>query len=250
MSRALLEFLNGGNQGLFQSLLDTLGPDPNIVWYPSAGTDFRPLLLLSSQYADIQAFPASQTIAPDMFLFTDYYPWKTSTLLDTPLIYKDKHTEVMVADAEMLPSLYLPLNPEILVYLHQKPRAYGRVVFLKVQIRSDLLGTLEYPVLYVFNENEAFCSKVLLPKKARISHIFYERFGATFGGGKAYGSWLLNVMKRLQTSQLICRWMHDQIDTGDEAAWKWYPNLRGVPCKLTEMRTTRKPRLYWCKVEW
>lgn len=249
MSRALLEFLNGGNQGLFRSLLDTLGADPNIVWYPSAGTDFRPLLLLSSQYADIQSFPASEVITPDIFLFTDYYPWTTSTFLDTPLIYKDKHTEVQFTDAEMLPSLYLPLDPEILTFVNPKPIAYGRVVFLKVQIKSDSLGILECPVVYVFNENEAFCSKVLLPQNARISHIFYERYGNGFGGGKASGNWLLGVMKRLQTSQFIYQWMHDQMDIGDEAALMLYRNLQGIPCKLTEMRTTRKPRLTWCKVE-
>jgi hypothetical protein len=249
MSRALLEYLNGDNNGLFRSVLDTLGPDPNIVWYPSAGTDFRPLLLLSPQYADVLGLQSQEIPFPDIFLFSDYYPWESSSFLDTPLIYKDKHTEVVFTDVEMLSPRYLPLDPEILLFLDRKPKAYGQVIFLKVQIKSDLLGTLEYPVLYVFNENEAFCSKVLLPQKARISHIYYQRYGNGFGGGLASGYWLLNVMKRLQTSNFIYQWMHGQMDIGDKAALMLYPNLRGVPCNLKEIRNTRKPRFIWCKVE-
>lgn len=249
MSRALLEFLNGGNQGLFRSLLDTLGADPNIVWYPSANDDFRPLLFLSPQYAKIYPSSEQKDVFPDIFLFTDYFPWRNPPFLDNPLIYKDNRTKVIIKEMELLPNLPLPLDPDILHFPNPVPVAYGKVIYFLVEVESILLGALKYPVLYVFNENEAFCSKVLLPQNARISHIFYERYGNGFGGGKASGNWLLGVMKRLQTSQFIYQWMHDQMDIGDEAALMLYRNLRGIPCKLTEMRTTRKPRLTWCKVE-
>ena len=46
MSIELLKFLNGNNNGLLKAFIDKVGDNPNIAWYPSAGTDFKPLLYL------------------------------------------------------------------------------------------------------------------------------------------------------------------------------------------------------------
>ncbi len=249
MSRALLEFLNGGNQGLFRSLLDTLGADPNIVWYPSANDDFRPLLFLSPQYAKIYPSSEQKDVFPDIFLFTDYFPWRNPPFLDNPLIYKDNRTKVIIKEMELLPNLPLPLDPDILHFPNPVPVAYGKVIYFLVEVESILLGALKYPVLYVFNENEAFCSKILLQYNARITHVIRKRYGSGWGGGYANGLWLLGILKKLRATDFLFVNIPDRLGRGDEAALRLYPNLWGAPPRLIEFRKVYKSELIWCKVE-
>jgi len=239
MSKELLYHLNGNKNGILKEYLDSIKEPLNIAWYPSAGEDFRPMLYLSHKYSEINPAPIPETIFPNFFIYSDYFPWSTSTFLDTPIIYKDRNTKVEVLKIEELPRLDLPLDSDI-VYFPEGSVATGRVLFLKIKITSKQLHELQYPLIYAFVENEPFCSKILLPMNCSISHIIHVRYGdGCGGGGKSSGVWLLNVLKRLNCKIYIADAKSTPL-SGDEAAYKKYENLRG---ETPEMKALCKIRL-------
>ena len=181
MSKELLINLNGNKKGLFHKWLNNFDGDPRIAWYPSSGTDFRDLMYLHSEFA--KQNPASQPDPqePDIFLHTDYFPWKRSKFLDTPEIYRDDRTRITVKAIEELDRCDLTLDDQ-LVDSPKGSVATGRVIFLEVEVSSTVLGNYSYPVVYAFVDNASFCAKKMLPINARCSHIVHVRFGGGLGG--------------------------------------------------------------------
>jgi hypothetical protein len=236
MSKELLTFLNGNKKGKFKSYLENLSDNPSIAWYPSAGSDFRALLYLNPKYSELNPASQEEKLFPEIFIFTDYYPWTTSTFLDSPIIHDDGRTQITVNTIEELPGLYLPVDKEI-VDFPEGSIATGKVLFLEVLVKSNLLGDFKYPVIYAFVENEPFCSKVLLLHKSIISHIIHIRYGGgACGGGKSSGIWVQNVLRQLNCKVFVTDG-HYSLQSGDMAAYKLYPNLFGKP---TQMKITRK----------
>jgi hypothetical protein len=224
---------------------------PTLCWYPSAGTDFRSLLYLSPAYAKLH--PASQTesVFPDLFIFTDYFPYSSSDFLDSRLIFEDEHTKIVVESIERLPNLHTTLDNEIVDFLEIEPHL-NVVVFMQLKVTSLQLGEYTVPVIYAFVENESFCSTVLLDQKATISHIIRIRYGGGCGGGgNCKGNWIYNVLPSLQSSIVITDNFNDLapvvLDStkttnevqGDEMAIKRYANLayQGKKLKFTTIRT-------------
>lgn len=217
MSRQLLNNLNGSKRGQFKSFLDSFQGDPRIAWYPSAGEDFRALLYLHPAYSGLNPPTAPEPLPPDIFLFTDYYPWQNSAFLDSKNIFTDGRTRVFIEDMEELPRVDLRLHEE-LVDFPKGSTATGRVMYLKIKIYSDRLGCITYPVLYAFAENETFyCDKLIL-NTATITHIIHVRYGGGCGGGgNASGIWLLNVLKKLNCELFITDG-HHHWQAGDDFA--------------------------------
>jgi hypothetical protein len=248
MSLQLLHRLNGNKKGAFHNWLKALNEEPRIAWYPSAGEDFRPLMFLHPSSTQLIK---GEPQFPNIFLFTDYFPWKDSTFLDSKIIYQDEETKVTVEELEMLPDLTLPLDPEI-VHFPEGSHATNKVVFLNVKISSNKLGNITYPVLYAFAENETFFSEILLPNNALISHILRIRYGGGMGGGGyARGTWLLHVLGVLKTKELIAD-NHDigigiyNEGTGDRFFLEQHPSIPRMPCdNLEPIRTT--PSEKWSK---
>jgi hypothetical protein len=226
MSRELLLDLNGNRNGRLRAWLDRFEGTPRIAWYPSAGQDMRDLLYLSPQYAS--RFPGTEPDprCPDIFLHTDYFPWRDSTFLDSYQVHDDGRTSVRIAHIEQLPRLDLPLDRQ-LVHIPEGSSATGRVVFLELDVRSNLLGQFTVPLIYAFVENSAFCALKLLPNRAAISHLIHVRYGGGVGGGgSASGIWLLNVLRQLKCECLVSDGHYYRQD-GDERAYQLYPALRG-----------------------
>lgn len=206
MSLKLLKNLNGNSKGelyRFIKRFDDEKKEPRIAWYPSAGDDFRPLLYLSTRY--INSYPAQgfEPLPPELFLFTDYFPWESGKFLDTQRIYSDLITGITVKSIEELPKLNLPIS-EKLVHFPKGSIATNRVVFMTIEVYSDKLGMFTMPVLYCFAENTAFCCELLLKSKAHISHVVHVRYGGgMFGGGNASGAWILRALKLLGAEVFI-----------------------------------------------
>ncbi len=238
MSKQLLYNLNGNRNGNFRRYLDNFNGEPRIAWYLSAGTDFRPLLYLSPQFAEISTpNNGDDPVPPDIFLFTDYFPWSQSDFLDTPNIHIDDRTEVLVTSMEELPPFNMPLDPEI-VDFPEGSIATSRVIFMEVTVNSTVLGKISYPVIYAFAENESFCAEKILQYHGKISHIIHVRYGGGCGGGgRASGIWINNVLKRLYCEVLITD-DHYSMQTGDKWAQKRYPvlALQGRPPKFVPIR--------------
>jgi hypothetical protein len=204
MNRQLLLNLNGNKIGQLKKFLDDFNGEPRIAWYPSAGSDFRPLLYLHPKFSELNPPSIQEPQPPDLFLFTDYYPWGNSNFLDNKEIYSSKKTKITIEHIEELPRLnLLPLHKE-LVQFQEGSLATDRVVFMRIAIESDRLGSFTYPIIYAFAENETFYCKKLIPQNAKISHIIHVRYGSGCGGGGwATGAWLLNVLKNLDTELFI-----------------------------------------------
>ncbi len=236
MSKELLSSLNGNKAGHLKKFIDEFKGEPRIAWYPSAGTDFRALLYLHPRYSELHPASENEPASPDIFLFTDYYPWQNSTFLDTNTIYSDTRTHVTIEHIEELPQLNLPLNRE-LVHFPNGSSATDKAIFLKVRIHSDKLGSITYPVVYAFAVNETFYCNKMIPNKATISHIIHVRYGGGLGGGGyASGIWLLNVLKQLKCELLISDG-HYHWQRGDEFALENCPSIpRESDAKLTSIR--------------
>lgn len=238
MSRQLLTELNGSKNGALKKFINTFVGEPRIAWYPSAGVDFRALLYLSPQYAASDPVNVEEPQTPDIFLFTDYFPWDKSDFLDSRVIFSDERTEIFVEHIEELPRLnLLPLHPE-LVNFPNGSRATDRAVFLTIKVVSKTLGTFFYPIIYAFAENETFYCKKMIPFKARISHVIHIRYGGGMGGGgKASGIWIQNVLKPLGSEVFITD-NHYGMQSGDEFAFRFCPYIpKHFECELQLLRT-------------
>jgi hypothetical protein len=216
MSIQLLKELNGNNTGIFSQFINTQKTCPRIAWYPSAGSDFRALLFLSPLYAKANPANSPEPSSPDLFLFTDYFPWENSKFLDTAIIHDDGRSKVTVEEIEELPKIDLPLHKEIVDFSKIKITT-NRVVFMNVRIESKSLGTFKFPIVYIFSENEAFFCEKMLPAKAKISHIIHIRYGGGLGGGgKARGGWISRILKQVGCEVLVSDGRHNEMGSGDE----------------------------------
>ena len=239
MSKQLLLNLNGNINGELRKFLNECKGEPRIAWYPSAGEDFRALLYLDARYSKINPTKEIEPESPDIFLFTDYYPWSNSRFLDHRIIYSDTRTSVYIEHIEELPKLNLQLHKE-LVHFPEGSSATDRVLFLKIRINSDRLGSISYPVIYAFAENETFYCQKLFPNKAMISHIIHVRYGGGLGGGgSATGVWIINVLKNLKC-ELFVTDGHYHWQSGDRFALTMCSSIqRDSQVKLTPIRVIK-----------
>lgn len=237
MSRQLLLSLNGSKRGAFHRWLSNFKGEPRIAWYPSAGEDFRDLLYLHSSFTERMPAEASEPAPPDLFLHTDYYPWSTSTFLDSRAIHFDGRTSVTVKSIEELPRCDLALDDQI-VHFSEGSNATGRVLFLEVEVYSNVLGSFSAPVIYVFAENGAFCAERILPNNGKFSHIIHIRYGGGLGGGgSSAGIWLLNVLPRLGCECFVTDGRHNR-QRGDVRTYEIYPELAG-PEETSQLKPIR-----------
>ncbi len=222
MSRRLLQALNGNNTGKLAEYLKTLDRDPRIAWYPSSGEDFRDLLFLHKSYND-ENISGKVPEPPEFFIHTDYFPWSTSTFLDTPIIHDDHRTKITVTALEELPGLNLPLDKEIVAF--DGSHATGKVLYLELQVESNRFGSFTARLIYAFVENEAFCARVALPNAGRLSHVVRVVYGSGFGGGYATGIWLQNILPRVGCEVFVTDDRHYSWSRGDIEAVRLYPEL-------------------------
>ena len=227
MSKQLLLNLNGNHSGHFKKFLDGLQHEPRIAWYPSAGNDFRALMFLDPLYRDAFLPGINLPAPPDLFLYSDYFPYEYGELpwsgqRYSEVMYRDKKTTVKIESLEELLRISLPVHSH-LVISEAGPRT-NRVFFMQVAVESSLLGTICYPVLYVFSENEAFCAEKMLPQQAKLSHIILVRYGSGFGGGRCSGSWISHVLKKLDCENFVTDGHHVN-DPPDYFLTRTYPSL-------------------------
>ncbi len=236
MSKKLLLDLNSGRNGLFKSFIDGLRNEPRICWYPSAGEDFRALMYLSEKYI-LELNPSSEEepLPPDIFVFTDYYPWSPSTFLDNRTIYADSRTSVYIKDLEELPKTNLKLHKE-LVDFPEGSIVTGRTIFMNIVIDSNRLEKITYPVLYCFAENEEFYLKKIQANKGIITHVVHVRYGGGLGGGgRASGAWIVNALEKIGCEIFITD-RHHHFQDGDYFAMDYCSLPKNVNLNMREIR--------------
>ena len=240
MSKQLLYNLNGGKNGAFRNWLAGLKGEPRIAWYPSAGKDFRDLLYLHPGFAERSQPTRLDPSLPNIFLHTDYFAKAFLQFIDNRTLHIDKRTSVIIKSLEELPRCDLPLDSQI-VHFSSGSTATGRVLFLEIEIQSNVFGVFTRPVIYAFVENAAFCAEKILPQQGRLSHIIHVRYGGGCGGGgKSTGIWLLNILQRVNCECFITD-DHFGKQKGDKRVYELYPNLSGPESvvQLERIRTIK-----------
>jgi hypothetical protein len=242
MSKLLLNNLNGNRRGLFKQFLDSFSGNPRIAWYPSAGEDFRALMYLNDAFSRREPCKGIEPAAPDLFLYTDYFPWTFSQFLRTPILYRDERTTIEIIDMERLPNVNLPLHEE-LVHFPEGGDFNDQALFMYVRVRSSVFGEFVRPVLYVFAENETFYAAKMRRFQAQISHVIHVRYGGGYGGGgNSAGAWLLNVLKDLHCELFITDG-HHHWQNGDDFALTLCPEIpREVNVELKRIRQIHEMR--------
>lgn len=158
--------------------------DERILWYPSAGRDYRDIMEMSEQRRtqhDIR-------IAPNIFCHTDYMHDWTGLDEHAPIVmHQNKHTLVTVVEKH---PLRLTLGNQIHTQIDHDDFRYPKkagnplIFFLRVKIRCDLLGEIDAHVFYFLFENYHFLEELVLKKRLAVTHLIKVRQGCGFGGCK------------------------------------------------------------------
>jgi len=171
----LSKILRGKNeeaQKQLDELFNSLGDNPKILWYPSAGKDYSILKLANVKIAKNIGINES----PDLFIYTDY---NKELRPKEGILFKDDETKVVVEAKEVYP---LDINPSLVKYeIHllyalpenapEKPEVY----LLHLEIKSHNSEKIEKPLLYFLFENMNFFWEVLFKHRINLTYLVKKR---------------------------------------------------------------------------
>lgn len=172
-----------------------------ICYYPSSGTDLTDIDFFGSgrklweeRRDGSPAAPESEN-SPDLFLHTDinfYQEFASGTDL-SPRECGMQGTCEVVSYRE-LPSLEAP-NAIYDNFAHS-----GKCFEYRLRVWGS---ENEKTLIWCLCENEALVSKILLAHGIRVPFIWSRNWS----GGKTYGTWLANILDRLETKKLYVDWL-------------------------------------------
>ena len=149
--------------------------ETNILYYPSAGQDFRPFVFSKKQclmHCEIEDL--GHYIEPTLLIFSDYFPYNDSTLFDTKVLFSDANTFITIEEYCEL----IPLKGEYNYFFNTEyiecnsSSATGKAIYFNVKIWSHV--TKEYyckDAIYFFYENTNLIDQLFLRHKLQVSHI-------------------------------------------------------------------------------
>ena len=179
-------------------------PYPRILYYPSAGTDFRPLLYANDHFVKSAADydPESRFQQPNLFVFSDYYPWHDVDFWQNIILYDQPEGLIEVLDrCEIKPEpreYQLYLNPD---YIDLDPSVMtGKAYLLKVNVHLRDLGySYETNVLYFFYENVNLIHELFVRHHLNIHALVWQRDGYSLcGGGRLQHNFMLPLSIKLR----------------------------------------------------
>ena len=208
----------GGDQGFhqrgnFERLMRAFlrdGPK-NVLWYPSAGEDLRPLFFFSDAFNHIVRAKRESTVdipqKPDLFIFTSlchnqrFWPSRILEAAEFNFLSRGQHSKIY----EDRRSTIRVMN-HTTVYMNRKkhpfvkgyatfgadPREYHRPdgYWLELELTSKKFPEVKERIklLYLFHENIHFWdswivgSGLFVPEKLRLQSLVCSREGLGFGG--------------------------------------------------------------------
>jgi len=209
----LLKGKNERSQERLSKLFDSLRDNPKILWYPSAGGDYRDILELSKVEIDEKNIRGRINIvadygipAPDLFIHTDYdkkttyYEW-----LKKGVLFYDGKTKVIAKGIYPLsidPSVKYEINRNFVDFPELAPQN-PEIYLLDLEIISNKLGKIEKPVIYFLFENINFFREVLLKHRINVTYIVKVREGCGYGGNRKSVSNIYPYFSVLKTEYLI-----------------------------------------------
>jgi len=208
----LLKGKNKTSQRRLNKLFDSLRDNPKILWYPSAGNDYRDILEFSEVKIDKKNIRGRINIVtdygipvPNLFIHTDYdkkttyYEWLKSVL------FYDGKTKVIAKEIYPLsidPSVTYEINRNFVAFPELAPQE-PEVYLLDLEITSNKLGEIEKPVIYFLFENINFFREVLLKHRINVAYMVKVREGCGFGGNGKSVSNIYPYFPVVKTEYLI-----------------------------------------------
>jgi len=187
-------------------LVDELKKHSSICYYPSCGNDLsnidffasgmRPLEERRGNYDEnFDEITVNKCPEPDLFIHTDinfYMEFEAGK--DLELEEYGIHGSYEIIEFRELPTLQ---NAAIIFDNYDFT---GKCFEYKLKLRnSPDLKTL----IFCLCENEFFVSRILLQHQIKVSYIWCKNWN----GSSTYGTWLANVLDRLQTTKLYTDWL-------------------------------------------
>jgi hypothetical protein len=197
-------------EGLFATL-----EEERVLWYPSAGDDYRDLLYLHP--AKSPDLGLQQT--PNIFCHTDY-DFRYFRNRTDPL-FQDGYTCIRIKEffeLELRPDLAVDyrVSPYYATFTDHAARR-PQILLLDLDIVSNQLGHFEKSIFYFFFENYNFLGEILLKQGVEISHFVKIREGCGFGGCRKSITVFYSMLANLNVRYLLvdneihyCRRTHDQ----------------------------------------
>jgi hypothetical protein len=218
-------------------LADELKKYRNICFYPSSGNDLSSLDYFASgrkpREERIICAESGNTRSPDPVCDSediDLFIHADINFYQEFAAGKDLEPEDcgMYGSFEVLSFRELPkiVNPN---QIYDNYEFSGQVFEYKLRLwGSEKIRTL----IYCLCENEFVVAKILLPKDVKVSTIWSKNWA----GGYTHGTWLANVLDRLQTKKVFTDWLCVPGQRGEPR------NLR-VADKYPELMVPAKVRL-------
>ena len=173
-----------------------------LLWYPSAGMDFRDVLEMHPRRRALNRVPE----APQLYLHTDY-AWDVVPEAGA-VVHQDDRTTVDVIESHDLQfvdgdAIHYHVSDEY-VWETRRASPVPQLRLLRVRVTSNRLGVNLAWVLYASFETFNFLTEVLLKHRLRITHLVKVRDGSDLGGGgRVCGSTLYPLLGALGVRHLL-----------------------------------------------
>lgn len=178
-------------------LRQELGDNPRILWYPSAGNDYRDII----ETSELKAATNNIAEIPQLYIHTDYMSrWINSDGAkcdDGSVVKIIRQREMILSD-----DVNYYVNPDYVDFPEDANKS-PVVRLLDIRITTPQGKVIEAPVLYFFFENMNFLTEVLLKNKIHISHLVKVRDGYGLGGNKKSEVALYAFLSALHTRYLL-----------------------------------------------
>ena len=193
-------------------------------------------------------------VSPNLFIFSDYYPYNNGSLFDSEWLHCDDRTSILLESfCELRP------NPAHYRYHFERDHVHfdgsiatGRALFFRANLWSHTFKQkTEKTVygLYFFYENTNVIDQLFLRYGVDIPYLVWKRDGTGLGGGRLSHRFLYALAHRANTQQFYI-WNHYQ---NQDIATVGLPDVGKLPVKglgLTatpfSLKLQKHAQFRWC----
>jgi hypothetical protein len=212
-SAILSKCFRAEDHSLWDDFIQRFSATPgHVCYYPSAGSDFRPLVYQQvdalnalaehddlSRNKDAPPSISPNYVTPNLWLFSDYCGVYVPKWMQAGVQRDDGRTRIRtLAMTELYPiarMVNFRLNSQ---YVHfPGSEVTGRAFYLRLEIESNLMPPFQADVIYCCYENVNLIHQLLLRHQLRVSHLVWVCDGSGFGGGPLRHDFLLQMLPLL-----------------------------------------------------